>query len=123
MQRHSRYNKLNSAKLEVVRHNAGPTSHTAKSAQGPTLGVTPTGDAYVGENPALMAAQPINVHLSPANLVTVNLAASLTGLTEKAIRRKIDDKWVEGVHYHRSPDGGIFISLNAYEKWVLGGKK
>jgi len=51
--------------------------------------------------------------------VTVSLAAAITGLSEKAIRRKIEDgKWVEGREYRRSPDSGIFIDLRAYERWV-----
>ncbi|MDR5739173.1 MULTISPECIES: excisionase [unclassified Caballeronia] len=55
----------------------------------------------------------------PTHYVTVSIAAAITGLTEKAIRRKIEDgKWVEGREYRRSPDSGIFIDLRAYEKWV-----
>lgn len=57
--------------------------------------------------------------VAPATYVTVPLASTITGLTEKAIRRKIEDgKWIEGREYRRSPDGGIFISLKGYEKWV-----
>ena len=45
--------------------------------------------------------------LAPAPYVTIPLAAMVTGLTEKAIRRKIEDgKWIEGREYRRSPDGG-----------------
>ncbi|AET91710.1 Bbp49 [Burkholderia sp. YI23] len=51
--------------------------------------------------------------------VTVPLAAALTGLSEKAIRRKIENgTWVEGREYRRAPDGGIFISMTGYQKWV-----
>ncbi|HDR9290372.1 MULTISPECIES: excisionase [Burkholderia] len=58
-------------------------------------------------------------HIAPAPYVTVALAAMITGLTEKAIRRKIEDgKWIEGREYRRSPDGGIFISLKGYQQWV-----
>ncbi|MDR5761911.1 excisionase [Caballeronia sp. LZ035] len=57
--------------------------------------------------------------VSPASYVTIALAAIITGLTEKAIRRKIEDgKWIEGREYRRSPDGGIFIDLRGYERWV-----
>lgn len=57
--------------------------------------------------------------VAPASYVTIALASSITGLTEKAIRRKIEDgKWVEGREFRRSPDGGIFISIKGYEKWV-----
>jgi len=57
--------------------------------------------------------------IAPAPYVTVALAAMITGLTEKAIRRKIEDgKWLEGREYRRSPDGGIFISIKGYQLWV-----
>jgi hypothetical protein len=57
--------------------------------------------------------------VAPAPYVTVRLAAIITGLSEKAIYRKIEDgKWVVGREFVRSPDGGIFISLKGYERWV-----
>ena len=57
--------------------------------------------------------------LAPAPYVTISLAAIVTGLTEKAIRRKIEDgKWIEGREYRRSPDGGVFISIKGYTSWV-----
>ncbi|WP_396330408.1 excisionase [Burkholderia anthina] len=57
--------------------------------------------------------------VAPAPYVTVALAAMITGLTEKAIRRKIEDgKWLDGREYRRSPDGGIFISIKGYQQWV-----
>lgn len=63
--------------------------------------------------------QDIAQQVSPAPYVTVSLAATITGLTEKAIRRKIQEgKWLEGREYRRSPDGGIFISLKGYQQWV-----
>ncbi len=55
----------------------------------------------------------------PAPYVTIALAATITGLSEKAIRRKIEDgKWIEGREYRRSPDGGIFISMRGFTRWV-----
>lgn len=57
--------------------------------------------------------------LAPAPYVTIPLAALITGLTEKAIRRKIEDgKWIEGREYRRSPDGGVFVSIKGYQQWV-----
>ena len=57
--------------------------------------------------------------LAPAPYVTIPLAAMVTGLTEKAIRRKIEDgKWIEGREYRRSPNGGVFISIKGYTSWV-----
>lgn len=59
------------------------------------------------------------IQVAPAPYVTVELAAKITGLTEKAIRRKIEDgKWLEGREYRRSPDGGIFISIKGFQQWV-----
>lgn len=64
------------------------------------------------------------VMLTPAPYVTVPLAAACTGLSEKAIRRKIEDgKWIEGREYRRSPDGGIFISLKGFSTWIEGGNR
>ncbi len=60
-----------------------------------------------------------NAYIAPAPYVTISMAALMTGLTEKAIRRKIEDgKWLEGREYRRSPDGGIFISIKGYSTWV-----
>lgn len=54
-----------------------------------------------------------------APYVTVPLAAALTGLSEKAIRRKIEDgKWLEGREYRRAPDGRIFISMTGFQAWL-----
>jgi hypothetical protein len=59
------------------------------------------------------------VQVAPAPYVTINLASAITGLTRKAIERKIEDgKWIEGREYRRSPDGGIFVSIEGYRKWV-----
>lgn len=61
----------------------------------------------------------LTAQVAPAPYVTVALAAIITGLTEKAIRRKIQEgKWIEGREFRRSPDGGIFISLKGYQLWV-----
>lgn len=59
------------------------------------------------------------VAVAPAPYVTVALAATITGLTEKAIRRKMEEgKWLEGREYRKSPDGGIFISIKGFMSWV-----
>lgn len=70
---------------------------------------------------SIMTVQAINSSpvLHPAPYITIALAATITGLTEKAIRRKIEEgKWLEGREYRRSPDGGIFISLKGFTQWV-----
>lgn len=56
--------------------------------------------------------------VTPARFVTVELAATMTGLTAKAIERKIErGEWAEGIHY-RLRDGRRYIDMKAYEKWV-----
>lgn len=60
------------------------------------------------------------------NQVTVNLMwvlipafATLTGYSEKAVRRKLEDGvWIEGKHYRKAPDGRITMNLQEYYKWV-----
>lgn len=63
------------------------------------------------------------IQIAPAPFVTIPMMSSITGLSEKAIRRKIEDgKWLDGREYRRSPDGGIFISIKGYQQWVESGK-
>lgn len=58
-----------------------------------------------------------------APYVTVWLAAALTGLSENAIRRKIQEgKWLDGREIRRSPDGRVLISIVGYAKWVESGR-
>lgn len=64
----------------------------------------------------------VRMTLHPAPYVTIPLAATITGLTEKAIRRKIEEgKWLEGREYRRSPDGGVFISIKGFTSWLEQG--
>lgn len=61
------------------------------------------------------------VQVAPAPYVRIPLAAMMFGLTEKAIRRKIEDgKWLDGREYRRSPDGEIYISIRGVTQWVEG---
>ncbi len=47
----------------------------------------------------------------------------LTGYTEKAVRRKIEDGvWRENEVWIKAPDGHILIDLRGYESWVVGVK-
>ncbi len=57
----------------------------------------------------------------PSRFVVIRLAASVTGLSEKAISCKIGDGvWREGYEYRHGPDGRIYIDLEGYVRWVLG---
>lgn len=50
--------------------------------------------------------------------------SDLTGYTEKAVRRKIEDGvWIEGRHYRRAPDGRLTMNLQEYYKWVENGNQ
>lgn len=69
-----------------------------------------------------MAAAEAPVLVAPAPYVTIKMFAMISGLTEKAIRRKIEDgKWLEGREYRRTPDGAIMISIRGYQLWVEQG--
>jgi predicted HNH restriction endonuclease len=59
-----------------------------------------------------------------ADYVTIPLAATITGYSEKAIRRKIDDgKWREGEVWKKAPDGRVLISIRGYARWVETGRE
>lgn len=50
--------------------------------------------------------------------VLLPLFCSLTGYSEKAVRRKIEEGiWLQGKHY-RKVCGRIHMSMEAYNKWV-----
>ena len=59
------------------------------------------------------AAEPA-VSVSPARYVTVRGAAVAMGLTEKAIRNRLDRGiWLENIHWRRAPDNRIYIDWRA----------
>lgn len=61
------------------------------------------------------------VKVVPARFVTIGLAAVVTGLTAKAIERKIErGDWAEGRQYRKASDGRIYVDIEGYEKWVAG---
>jgi hypothetical protein len=57
--------------------------------------------------------------VASSRFVTVALASAKTGLTEKAIRKKIETGvWVERKEFARAPDGHIMINMEGVEAWV-----
>jgi hypothetical protein len=60
------------------------------------------------------------------NAIAINLTwvlipvfAQMTGYSDKAIRRKIEEGvWIEGKQYKKAPDGRITMNLQEYYKWV-----
>lgn len=58
-----------------------------------------------------------------ADNVLLPLAEKATGLTVKAMRRKIaDGVWLEGREYDKGPDGHIYIRISGYISWVRSGR-
>lgn len=57
--------------------------------------------------------------MQTSRYVRLPLFESLTGYSQKAVRRKIEQGvWVEGCQYKRAPDGHIIVDMKGYEKWV-----
>lgn len=53
--------------------------------------------------------------------VLIPMFSTLTGYTEKAIRRKIQDGvWLQGRHYRKAPDGRVAMNLQEFYRWVEG---
>lgn len=51
--------------------------------------------------------------------VLIPMFCSLTGYTDKAVRRKMEEGvWVAGKHYRKAPDGRITMNIQEYYKWV-----
>ena len=51
--------------------------------------------------------------------VTIEKAASITGLSAKAIRRKKEEGvWLEHREWVKGPDNRIYIDLVGFAKWV-----
>jgi hypothetical protein len=50
--------------------------------------------------------------------VTIKLFAAITGLTGKAVERKIEKGiWLEGREFWRR-DGRVLVDIKGYESWV-----
>ncbi len=53
--------------------------------------------------------------------VTIKKFAELTGLTENAIRQYIKKgQWKYKIHWHKAPNGRIFINAKAAYAWIEG---
>ena len=54
-----------------------------------------------------------------AKYVKIGKFEELTGYTEKAVRRKIQEGvFVQGREFLKAPDGHILIDMEGYEKWA-----
>jgi hypothetical protein len=62
------------------------------------------------------------VQLVSSRFVTIELAATLTGLSEHAIRSKIaKGVWLEGRQWVKR-DGRVLIDMEGYETWAETGR-
>lgn len=51
--------------------------------------------------------------------VLIPVFCSMSGYSDKAVRRKIaDGVWLQGKHYRKAPDGRIHMNMPEYYKWV-----
>ncbi len=54
-----------------------------------------------------------------ARYVLIPLFCTLTGYTEKAVRRKIQSGvWLQDQQWRKAPDGHILIDMEGFHKWV-----
>jgi hypothetical protein len=68
----------------------------------------------------MTAAAPVQVVTS--RFVTIELAATITGLTPAAIRAKINKAvWLEDREFVRR-DGRVLIDMKGYERWAEHGR-
>ena len=64
---------------------------------------------------------PTITQVAPARYVTVELGATITGLSAGAIRKRMERGiWLENKHWRRSPDGRIWLDMEGIRKWVEG---
>jgi len=57
--------------------------------------------------------------VGPARFITIKGAATAMGLTEGAIRKRIERGiWLLDKHYRKAPDGRLYIDLKAIEAWI-----
>lgn len=62
--------------------------------------------------------------IAPAKYVKLPLFEALTGYTEKAVRRKIEEgHWLESKEYLRAPDGHILVNMEGFYAWVEAAKR
>lgn len=63
----------------------------------------------------------IRLAIAPARYVKLPLFEAISGYTQKAVQRKIQEgRWIEGREYRRAPDGHILVDLEGFARWVEG---
>ncbi len=67
-----------------------------------------------------MAEAKAKHYVKSARFVTVELAAAMMGLSEEAIRKRLQRGiWVEGKQFRKAADGRVWIDTEGIEAWVL----
>ena len=67
-----------------------------------------------------MAEAKAKHYVKSARIVTVELAAAMMGLSEEAIRKRLQRGiWVEGKQFRKAADGRVWIDTEGIEAWVL----
>lgn len=60
------------------------------------------------------------ITVAPARMVTIAMYETISGVTQGAVRRRIEDGiWTEGREYHRR-HGGVYVDLQGVDRWVAG---
>jgi len=55
--------------------------------------------------------------------MTISKFSEVSGYTQKAIRRKIEEGvWIENRHYRRAPDNRVLIDVEGFKAWVEGAR-
>lgn len=58
-----------------------------------------------------------------SRFVLIKKFSELTGYTEKAVRRKIEEGvWLERQQWVKAPDGHVLIDMEGYEAWAQQGR-
>ena len=67
-----------------------------------------------------MAEAKPKTYVKSARFVTIELAATMMGLSEEAVRKRIQrGMWVENKQFRNAADGRIWIDTVGVESWVL----
>ncbi|HLX30764.1 MAG TPA: excisionase [Casimicrobiaceae bacterium] len=62
--------------------------------------------------------------LAAARLVTLSVFETVTGYSEKAVRRKIEEGvWLQGHEFIKAPDGRILVDMEGYQRWAFGQRR
>jgi hypothetical protein len=102
------------------------------SSAHPTADLPSTGCAAPPRRPALRkrlgsshgATPPLDAaattpRINPSRYVTVELFSAITGLSQGAVRKRIErGVYLEGKQYRRAPDGRVWMDTRGHEQWV-----